>query len=197
MDELFKLIGNGNISPSKIISSLFPEKKILANNDKVILLNKVKEKKKGIRYFNPVVWTYTWNEYTFCKMLFTYSGDDVLAFISEGKGLIIHQDICEDLKKIKVKKSKILKVSWDRIASKKENFIAKINVSIKNKIGSLGNLSSIIGKSNSNIRNLRITDRTNDFFKINIEIDVTNKEHLNNILGSLRTSEFIETVIRI
>ena len=100
-------------------------------------------------------------------------------------------------KKIKVKKSKILKVSWDRIASKKENFIAKINVSIKNKIGSLGNLSSIIGKSNSNIRNLRITDRTNDFFKINIEIDVTNKEHLNNILGSLRTSEFIETVIRI
>ena len=26
MDELFKLIGNGNISPSKIISSLFPEK---------------------------------------------------------------------------------------------------------------------------------------------------------------------------
>ena len=63
-----------------------------------------------------------------------------LAFISEGKGLMIHQDICEDLKKIKVKKSKILKVSWDRIASKKENFIAKINVSIKNKIGSLGNL---------------------------------------------------------
>ncbi len=197
MDELFKLIGNGNISPSKIISSLFPEKKILANNDKVILLNKVKEKKKELGTSILLSGLTPGMSIHFAKCCLPIPGDDVLAFISEGKGLIIHQDICEDLKKIKVKKSKILKVSWDRIASKKENFIAKINVSIKNKIGSLGNLSSIIGKSNSNIRNLRITDRTNDFFKINIEIDVTNKEHLNNILGSLRTSEFIETVIRI
>ena len=191
------MIGNGNISPSKIISSLFPEKKILANNDKVILLNKVKEKKKELGTSILLSGLTPGMSIHFAKCCLPIPGDDVLAFISEGKGLIIHQDICEDLKKIKVKKSKILKVSWDRIASKKENFIAKINVSIKNKIGSLGNLSSIIGKSNSNIRNLRITDRTNDFFKINIEIDVTNKEHLNNILGSLRTSEFIETVIRI
>ena len=88
-------------------------------------------------------------------------------------------------------------VSWDRIRSKKDNFIAKINVSIKNQIGSLGNLSSIIGKSKSNIRNLKITDRTNDFFIINVEIDVTSKDHLNNILGSLRTSEFIEKVNRL
>ena len=85
----------------------------------------------------------------------------------------------------------------DRIASKKENFIAKINVSIKNKMRLIRKLIIvIIGKSNSNIRNLRITDRTNDFFKL-MKFDVTNKEHLNNILGSLRTSEFIETVIRI
>ena len=47
------------------------------------------------------------------------------------------------------------------------------------------------------IRNLKITDRTNDFFKLNIEIDVKNKDHLNKVLGSLRTSEFIETVTRI
>ena len=46
IDELYNLIGNGTILPSKIISSLFPEKKLLENNEKVILLNKVKEKKK-------------------------------------------------------------------------------------------------------------------------------------------------------
>ena len=85
----------------------------------------------------------------------------------------------------------------NRIKSKKKDFIAKINVLIKNKIGALGELSSIIGQTRSNIRNLKITDRTNDFFKLNIEIDVKNKDHLNKVLGSLRTSEFIETVTRI
>ena len=70
-------------------------------------------------------------------------------------------------------------------------------MSIKNKIGSLGNLSSIIGKSKSNIRNLKITDRKKDFFSIHLEIDVLNKDHLNKILGSLRTSEYIGAVTRL
>ena len=197
IDELYKLIGNGTILPSKIISSLFPEKKLLENNEKVILLNKVKEKKEDLKSSIQLSGLTPGMSIHYAKCCLPIPGDDVLAFITEGKGLMIHHDTCEDLKKIKVNKSKILKVSWDRISSKKDDFIAKINVSIKNKIGSLGNLSSIIGKSKSNIRNLKITDRTNDFFSINLEIDVLNKDHLNKILGSLRTSEYIEAVTRL
>ena len=197
IEELYKLIGNGTILPSKIISSLFPEKKLLENNEKVILLNKVKEKKEDLTSSIQLSGLTPGMSIHYAKCCLPIPGDDVLAFIIEGKGLMIHHDTCDDLKKIKVNKSKILRVSWDRISSKKDDFIAKINVSIKNKIGSLGNLSSIIGKSKSNIRNLKITNRTNDFFSINLEIDVLNKDHLNKILGSLRTSEYIEAVTRL
>ena len=58
-------------------------------------------------------------------------------------------------------------------------------------------MSSIIGKTLSNIRNLKITERNKDFFKIEIEIDVKDLEHLSKVLVSLRTSEFIENVARI
>ena len=197
IDELYRLIGNGNLSSEKIVSSLFPKKKILENNEKVILLNKVKEKKQDnipLIYLNGLT---PGMSIHYAKCCTPIPGDDVLAFIIEDKGLMIHQDTCDDLQKIKVSSSKVLSVSWDRIKSKKKDFIAKINVSIKNKIGALGELSSIIGQTRSNIRNLKITDRTNDFFKLNIEIDVKNKDHLNKVLGSLRTSEFIETVTRI
>ena len=68
---------------------------------------------------------------------------------------------------------------------------------IKNEIGSLGSLSSIIGKSMSNIRNLHITERNSDFFKIELEIDVIDLEHLSKVIVSLRTSDFIENVTRI
>ena len=68
---------------------------------------------------------------------------------------------------------------------------------IKNEIGSLGSLSSIIGKSMSNIRNLNISERNSDFYKIDIEIDVKDLDHLSNVLVSLRTSEFVENVSRI
>jgi GTP pyrophosphokinase len=80
---------------------------------------------------------------------------------------------------------------------KKNEFVAKINVVIKNKIGALGVLSSIIAKSLSNIRNLKITERNSDFFKLNIDIDVKNIDHLKKVIASLRTSDFVESVSRV
>ena len=73
----------------------------------------------------------------------------------------------------------------------------KITVLIKNKIGALGVLSSIIAKSLSNIRNLKITDRNSDFFKINLEIDVKDLNHLRKVIVSLRTSDFVDNVSRL
>ena len=97
-------------------------------------------------------------------------GDSVLAYISKGKGLIIHLENCEDLKKIKLNNSKIINVRWRDLSTAKDEFVAKINVVIKNEIGSLGSLSSIIGKSMSNIRNLNITERNSDFSKFKLKL---------------------------
>ena len=124
-------------------------------------------------------------------------GDDVVAFIVKGKGLIIHQISCDELKNQRSVKSKTVKVSWENLLTKKNEFVGKLNVTIKNKIGSLGVLSSIIAKSLSNIRNLKITDRNSDFFKINIDIDVKNKNHLSKVIVSLRTSDFVDSVSRL
>ena len=85
----------------------------------------------------------------------------------------------------------------ERFCKRKDEFVAKINVVIKNEIGSLGSLSSLIGKSMSNIRNLSITERNSDFFKIELEIDVTDLEHLSKVIVLLRTSDFIENVTRV
>ena len=82
----------------------------------------------------------------------------------------------------------MINISWEKINIKNSSFVSKIEVTIKNKIGALGQLSTNIGKTNSNIRNLRITERTDIFFKINVEIDVQSVDHLKSILASLRTS---------
>ena len=123
-------------------------------------------------------------------------GDPVISYISKGKGLIVHIESCEKLKKIQVNKSNIINATWDHFPKKKSSFVAKLNVVIKNKIGSLGELSSIIGKSMSNIRNLKITERNNDFFKLNVEIDVKDVDHLSKVIVSLRTSDVIANVSR-
>ncbi len=196
IDDLFLSIANGNLAPSTIIKSLFPEKKILESSEKIILLNEIKEKREKqkdpifLKGLTPGMSIHYAN---CCSPI---PGDSVMAYILDGKGLVIHLESCEELKKIKVNKSKILNVSWDNINMKKSEFVARLNVIIKNQIGSLGVLSSIIGKSMSNIRNLKIVDRNTDFYKIDLEIDVKDVEHLSKVFASLRSSEFIENVMR-
>ncbi len=197
IDELFKSIGSGKITSEKIISSMFPEKKLLKKNNKIILLNQIREKKEKneqpliLKGLTPGMSIH------FANCCNPIPGDDVVAFIVKGKGLIIHQISCDELKNQRSDKSKTVKVSWENLLTKRNEFVGKLNVTIKNKIGSLGVLSSIIAKSLSNIRNLKITDRNSDFFKINIDIDVKNKNHLSKVIVSLRTSDFVDSVSRL
>ncbi len=193
-DDLFLKIGKGELASFKIILSLFPERKIIQSNDNIVLLNDVKQKRKSSILLKGLTPGMSLHYASCCNPI---PGDTVLAYISQGKGLIVHIDSCEELKKIKINKSKIINVRWKDLKTNKDEFVAKINVVIKNEIGSLGSLSSIIGKSMSNIRNLNISERNSDFYKIDIEIDVKDLDHLSNVLVSLRTSEFVENVSRI
>ena len=197
IDDLFFEVGSGKISPSKIIVSMFPKKKIIEQNKKIILLNEVKDKREKMKsslLLQGLIPGMSIHYANCCNPIF---GDSVISYISEGKGLIVHQESCEELKKIKVDNTKIINVSWEKISPKQTSFSAKICVTIKNKIGTLGVLSSILGKSLSNIRNLNITERNTDFFKINLEIDVKDIDHLSNVIASLRSSEFIINVLRV
>ena len=194
VDELFLKIGRGELPPFKIILSLFPEKEVIKSNKNIVLLNQIKEKRKSSILLKGLTPGMSVHYAHCCNPI---PGDSVLAYISKGKGLIIHIDTCKEFSKINVNNSKIINVRWKDFVKGTDEFVAKINVVIKNEIGSLGSLSSIIGKSMSNIRNLHITERNSDFFKIELEIDVIDLEHLSKVIVSLRTSDFIENVTRI
>ncbi len=194
VDDLFLKIGRGELPPFKIILSLFPKREVMKSNNNIVLLNQIKEKRESSILLKGLTPGMSVHYAQCCNPI---PGDSVLAYISQGKGLIIHMDACEEFRKINVDKSKIINVRWKDFVKGTDEFVAKINVVIKNEIGSLGSLSSIIGKSMSNIRNLSIAERNSDFFKIELEIDVTDLEHLSKVIVSLRTSDFIENVTRI
>ncbi len=194
IDDLFLKIGKGELPPFKIILSLFPEREVIKSNNNIVLLNQIKEKRESSILLKGLTPGMSVHYANCCNPI---PGDSVLAYISQGKGLIIHMDTCKEFRKINVNKSKIINVRWKDFVKGNDEFVAKINVVIKNEIGSLGSLSSAIGKSMSNIRNLSITERNSDFFKIELDIDVIDLEHLSKVIVSLRTSDFIETVTRI
>ena len=196
-EKLYFEIGTGNIIPSDVISAMFPEKKIINKSKKIILFNKLKIKKEKKKPSIILKGLTSGMSIHYANCCHPIPGDDVVAFTMPGKGLMVHLKVCEELNAKKNSKINFVNVSWDLNEFNKTSFICELNVEIKNEVGSLGELTSVLAGSKSNIRNLKITERNIDFFILNIEIDVMNLEHLNKIIVSLRASKYIEHVKRI
>ena len=197
IDDLYKKIGLGKLDCAEVLIALFPEKKIINQDKKIVVLNKIRKKKNAKN--SPILI----NGFTsgmsihYSKCCHPIPGDELVGYLMSGKGLMIHVMDCEKIKSTKSDKKKLVNISWGDHVNKKQNFTSKIKVVIKNEVGSLGELTSILGRNKSNIRNLKITERTTMFFKLFIEIDVLNLRHLKALIVSLRASNLIENVERI
>ena len=78
----------------------------------------------------------------------------------------------------------------------RQDMAGRLSVVVANETGALGNLSTVIGKNGGNITNLKITNRTSDFFEMLIDVDVHDVKHLTNIMAALRATPVIHSVER-
>ena len=120
-------------------------------------------------------------------------GDRIVGIVTTGKGVTIHTIDCETLESFYDTPERWLDVSWD---SKADEHTGRLHAVIANEPGSLGTLSTVIGKNGGNITNLKITHRSTDFFEMLIDIDVSDVRHLSNIIAALRATPVISAVDR-
>ena len=88
-----------------------------------------------------------------------------------------------------------LDVSWD-VDAEDSNHIGRLGVVLENEPGSLGSVTSTIGKNLGNIINFKIISRSVDFFEMQIDVEVNHVKHLKNIIAALRATPVISSVER-
>lgn len=122
-------------------------------------------------------------------------GDVISGIVKTGKGVTIHTRDCEILKNFE-DTDRILDLSWNERKDISHKFVGRIKATFINKMGSLAAFSSAISKQKGNIVNLKITNRTMDFWDIMIDVEVTDAYHLIAILAALRTLSITNSVER-
>ena len=65
-----------------------------------------------------------------------------------------------------------------------------------NAAGSLSTMTAVIARNFGNISNLKITERSTDFFEMIVDIEVRDVKHLTNIIAALRADPSISSVDR-
>ncbi len=123
-------------------------------------------------------------------------GDRICGIVTTGKGVTIHTIDCEALETYHDQPERWLDVSWEADSDSDKIHVGRINLTVLNAPGTLGELSTVIAKNGGNISNLKITNRSTDFFDFSVDVEVRDVKHLSEIIAALRANPSINAVER-
>ncbi len=122
-------------------------------------------------------------------------GDRIVGVLVPGEGIRVFQITSPKLREHE--EARWIDVTWDIDPEKPERFPARIRVTVLNEPGTLAEIARVIGESDGNIDNLRMTRRAADFTEMLIEVEVWDLVHLNTILAGLRAKSSVADAERV
>ena len=120
-------------------------------------------------------------------------GDDVMGYMSSGRGVVIHRNNCRNLKTFRKHPTKWLSVSWTNRIDRE--FSSQIHVETDNKTGVLAEVASTIADSGSNIESVTVSGHE-VHSELIFTLSVTDRIHLANIIRNIRKMKSVHRISR-
>ena len=119
-------------------------------------------------------------------------GDIIVAYLSPGKGLMVHQQGCRNHKGHE--QGSLFPVKWDTDIDR--DFIAKLRIEIINHKGALAALTNVIARGGSNVHSLNSGEKDAGLYLIDIEITCRDRVHLADIIRKIKVMVDVQRVVR-
>ncbi len=195
MDELYIGVGKGYVTQSELLKALFPDRKPAKSKRSPFSLLRFTKSKETKSEAIPIKGLTPGMALSLAECCHPIPGDSIVGVVTTGKGMTVHTSDCQILENFASTPERMMDVSWEK-GSDGNHHIGRLKVLLTHEAGSLAALTNTIAQNNGNINNLKITNRTQDFFEVVVDIDVRGAAHLTNIIASLRALQNIHSVER-
>jgi len=118
-------------------------------------------------------------------------GDEIVGFMSSGRGIVIHRGNCRNLAEYRKQPSKWVPVNWTR--GVKGEFDSEIQVRTLDRVGLLAEVAGRISATHTNIEHVRV-DTEGDASALAFRLKVRDRRQLAQVVRSIRT---IPGVVRV
>lgn len=197
VDDLVAMVGEGTLTGRDVVAQVYPELKTAARPDtNVVPLAKSKMPVPAKDRANavPIKGLIPGMAVHFAGCCHPLPGDRIVGIVTTGKGVTVHTIDCDNLEQYVDTPERWLDISWE--AGESSVHVGRIDLVVNNEPGALGAVTTLIAKNLGNIINLKITNRTTEFFEMIIDIEVRDVKHLTNIIAALRATPAINSVER-
>ncbi len=198
LEDLYISVGSGDIDKSTVINAIYPDPTVRERAGKI--LSRMRPRIGAARYRKetiPIRGLLPGVAVHMAGCCHPLPGERIIGILTAGKGVTIHTIDCETLEQFNATPERWLDVSWDASADPDQFHIGRIETVLSNTPGTLSRLTAVIANNHANISNLKITDRSSDFYEFLIDIEVKNLTHLTGIIAALRAESAINSVERI
>jgi GTP diphosphokinase / guanosine-3',5'-bis(diphosphate) 3'-diphosphatase len=131
---------------------------------------------------------------TYARCCFPIPYDPIFAFLSAGRGIVIHRENCVNVEDYRKHPEKWLPVSWQ--TTPEREFSSEIRVYVANRTGVLAAVAAAIASTETNIDHVSIDEQDSDASILTFELRVHDRKHLARIVRVIRRMPDVTRVTR-
>ncbi|MEO0676824.1 MAG: bifunctional (p)ppGpp synthetase/guanosine-3',5'-bis(diphosphate) 3'-pyrophosphohydrolase [Pseudomonadota bacterium] len=122
-------------------------------------------------------------------------GERIVGITYRGKGVVVHAIDCVNMEKYEDEPERWIDLRWQEGRHGLSNTVS-VEVTISNDAGVLGGICTLIGEQKANISDLTFLDKKPDFYRLVIDIDLRDQEHLHAVMTVLEADANVAGVSR-
>ena len=172
-DDLYVALGCGDIAIGKIINHIQDIDKTA--EDPIFNITPVEIERKDSESVNVLGLKGLLTN--FAKCCNPVPGDEIIGYITRGRGATIHRSDCPNILRLK-DKERIVKVSWGEA---KRTFPVTVQIKAYDRQGLMGDISTVLGNEGINIRDINVKT-SNNLAVINVILDIGDIGQLSRLL---------------
>ncbi len=122
-------------------------------------------------------------------------GERIVGITYRGRGVVLHAIDCDVLSEFDDQPTRWRDLHWHS-GTHPAAYGVTLNLTIGNDSGVLGRICTLIGELKANISNLTFVDRKPDFYRLLIDVELRDAEHLHRIISALDAESDVAAIER-
>ena len=122
-------------------------------------------------------------------------GERIVGITNRGRGVTVHAIDCPRMAEFEAHTERWVDLRWSPGHHAVANAVT-VEMTISNDAGVLGRVCTLIGEQNANISDMRFVDRKPDFYRLLLDVEVRDSEHLRAVLLAVETDSDVAQVCR-
>ncbi|MEN8895405.1 MAG: bifunctional (p)ppGpp synthetase/guanosine-3',5'-bis(diphosphate) 3'-pyrophosphohydrolase [Yoonia sp.] len=180
-EEMLSRLGAAEISAREVVRGIYPKL--------------VEQQGDEIEETRAVIGLAADQEHQRAQCCQPVPGERIVGITYRGQGVAVHAMDCEALADYEEQTERWVDLHWQEGTHSSVNTVT-YDVTITNDAGVLGRICTLIGEQEANISDLRFIDRKPDYFRLLVDIDLRDQEHLHRVSTALTADSNVSSLER-